>query len=98
MGFMFNGKDETHTPCKQIRFNLYCKFGNFRENFIFANGVKRHICHVKNSPPGYDLPISVNNSDIAISGEFYFHGTMRSFAKNKMLAKISEFTVTFYKL
>ena len=25
----------------------YCKFGNFRENFIFANSVKRHICDVK---------------------------------------------------
>ena len=25
---------------------IYCKFGNFRENFIFAN--KRHIYHVKN--------------------------------------------------
>ena len=28
---------------------VYCKFGNFRENFIFANSVKRHICDVKNS-------------------------------------------------
>ena len=26
----------------------YCEFGNFRENFIFANRVKRHICHGKN--------------------------------------------------
>ena len=26
---------------------MYCKFGNFLENFIFANGVKRHICDVK---------------------------------------------------
>ena len=25
----------------------YCKFGNFRENFIFTNSVKRHICDVK---------------------------------------------------
>ena len=24
----------------------YCKSGNFRENLIFANGVKRHICDV----------------------------------------------------
>ena len=24
----------------------YRKSGNFRENFIFANGVKRHICDV----------------------------------------------------
>ena len=26
----------------------YCKFRNFRVNFIFANRVKRHICHFKN--------------------------------------------------
>ena len=24
----------------------YCKFGNFRENCILANSVKRHICNV----------------------------------------------------
>ena len=23
---------------------IYCKFGNFRENFTSANSVKRHIC------------------------------------------------------
>ena len=26
----------------------YCKFGNYWENFIFANSVKRHISHIKN--------------------------------------------------
>ena len=31
-----------------------CKFGNFRENFIFANSVKRHICVVENSRLGHD--------------------------------------------
>ena len=25
----------------------YCEFGNFCENFIFANSVERHICDVK---------------------------------------------------
>ena len=25
----------------------YCKFGNFRENFIFANSVKTHIFDVE---------------------------------------------------
>ena len=39
---------------------VYCKSGNFRENFIFANSVKRHICDVRNSRLGHDLPISVN--------------------------------------
>ena len=27
----------------------YCKFGNFCDNFIFANSVKRHICDANNS-------------------------------------------------
>ena len=27
--------------------NLCCNFRNFRENFVFANSVKRHIFHVK---------------------------------------------------
>ena len=26
---------------------ITCKFINFRENFIFADSVKRHICDVK---------------------------------------------------
>ena len=39
----------------------YCKFGIFRENFIFANSVKRHICDVQVSRQMYDLPISVND-------------------------------------
>ena len=40
---------------------MYCKSGNFRDNFIFANRVKRHICDVKNLRLGHDLPISVND-------------------------------------
>ena len=71
---------------------LYCKFGNFREHFIFANSVKRDICHIKNSRLGHDIPTSVNDSDIAISRGFYFHETshMRSFAKIT-LAKFPNF-------
>ena len=41
--------------------DVFCKFGNFRENFIFLNGVKRHIFDVKNSRQRHDLPISVND-------------------------------------
>ena len=33
----------------------FCMFGNFRENFIFANSV----CDVKNLRLWYDLPASV---------------------------------------
>ena len=39
----------------------YCKSGNFRENFIFVNRVKKHICGVNNSRLGHDVPISVND-------------------------------------
>ena len=54
---------------------MYCKFGNFRKNFIFLNSAKRHICDVKNLQQGYGLPISVNHGDLAISRGFYFHET-----------------------
>ena len=61
----------------------FCKFGNFRENFIFANSIKSHICQVKISRLGHDSPISLN--DRVISRGFYFHETshVRSFAKIK---------------
>ena len=26
---------------------IYCKFGNFRENLIFVNSVKKHFCDIK---------------------------------------------------
>ena len=40
---------------------IYCRFRNFRENFIFANSIKRHISEVKNSRIRKDLPISIND-------------------------------------
>ena len=39
----------------------YCKFGNFRENFIFANSVKRQIYELKKSQVEHYLPISVKD-------------------------------------
>ena len=70
----------------------YCKFGKFREAFIFANGIKRHICDVIYSRQRHDLPISVN----AISRGFLFSRNFANakFRENKTLAKISEFTVS----
>ena len=38
-----------------------CRFGNFREVFIFANCINRHIRDVKNSQLRHDLPISIND-------------------------------------
>ena len=43
----------------------YCKFGNFREKFIFLNSVKSHIYHVKNLRLGHDLPALVNDKVIS---------------------------------
>ena len=62
------------------------------------NSVIRHICGVKNSRLGPDLPTSVNDSDFAISRVFYFHETSHAYAKFreiKTFAKIFEFTVCF---
>ena len=52
--------------CKRSIFSKsqiwYCKMGNLRENFIFANGIKSNICHVKNLQQGHNLHISVYNN------------------------------------
>ena len=70
---------------------VYCRFGNFRENFIFVNSIKRHISDVKNSQLRQDLPISINERAIFISRGFYFHETlhMQSFPKIKSSRKFT---------
>ena len=45
----------------QARPFRYCRFGNFRKNFIFVNSIKRRTGDVKNSPLKQDLPISIND-------------------------------------
>ena len=35
------------TARKRHNSSIYCKSGNFRENFIFANSVKKHNCDAK---------------------------------------------------
>ena len=54
-----------------LNFNmfLYCKFGNFRENFSFANSVRGHISDVQTSRLRHDLPISVNDRVILLFRE-----------------------------
>ena len=74
---------------------MYCKFGNFRENLIFASSIKRHICEVRNSRLGHDIPIS-GNGRVILPFREGFNFTKLAYAKfreNKTLAKISEFTV-----
>ena len=79
------------TGLKDMRY-MYCKFGNFRENIIFANSVKRHICDVKNLRLRHDLPISVNDTDFAISRGFYFTKYAK-FREYKTLAKIRIYSI-----
>ena len=43
----------------------HCKFGNFRENYIFANSFKIHICELKKSEVRHDFPISVKDKVIS---------------------------------
>ena len=51
----------------------YYKSGNFRENFIFANSVKRHSCAAKNSRLVHYLPITVIDGVISpFCGDFIF--------------------------
>ena len=42
-----------------------CKFKIFRENFIFANNVKRYVCDFKNTRLEPDILISVNGRVIS---------------------------------
>ena len=43
---------------------IYSKFGNFPENVIIANSIKRYINDVKNSLLWQDLPTSINDKAI----------------------------------
>ena len=56
---------------------------------LFWRIALRHICDIKNSQLGHDLPISVNDRIIFPFGKNY-----AKFHENKTLTKISEFTVT----
>ena len=92
----FNMPNDIRVCCLFYFFFNYCKFGNFCENFIFVNSVKRHICHIQNSWLKHDLPASVNDRVIPpFLEDFIF----MELCKNKILAKNSEFTgVHNYKI
>ena len=66
------------------------KFENFRENFIFANSVKRHITRVKIATLAWFTYISKGQRVFAISRGFYYRATphARSFAKIKSSRKV----------
>ena len=69
----------------------YCKFGNFRENFIFAKSAKRHICQLKKTRLWHDLPTSFKNKEFSPFRKVFF--AKLRIRENKTLAKVSEFTV-----
>ena len=79
----------------ELNNHIYWRFGNFRKNFIFANSIKRHITDFKNSRLRQDLPISINDRVILPfrEGLFSRNFAYAKFRENKVLAKISEFTV-----
>ena len=85
------------TSCQTWILSDYCRFGNFRENFIFANSIKRHISDVNNLRLRQNLPISINDRVILPFREVLFSRNFAyayaKFRENKVLAKISEFTV-----
>ena len=49
----------------------------FRENFIFANSIKRHISDVKNSRLRQELPISINDRVILSFHEGFISTKLR---------------------
>ena len=90
----------SHKFCnKKVAFyifnGMYCRFGNLRENFIFANCIKRHISDVKNSRLRQDLPISINDRVVLPFPEGFIFTKLR-ICENKVLAKIYKFTVSVH--
>ena len=75
---------------------LYCKFRNFRENFIFGKSIKLYICNVKKLQLEQDFSTSVNSRVISPFHEGCIFAKMK-FCENKTLAKFSEFTVGPFK-
>ena len=76
----------------QIYRYRYCRFGNFRENFIFTNSIKRHISDVKKWQLRQELPISINNRVILPFREGFIFTKLRIFHENKVLAKMTSFS------
>ena len=71
----------------------YCRFGNFRENFIFANSIKRHTSDVKNSRIRQDFSISITTVILPFREGLFLRNFAYAKYREKLLAKISVFTV-----
>ena len=70
---------------------VYFELGNFPENIIFANSIKRYIYNVKNLRLGLDLHISVNDRVILqfCEGFIFMKLGICEVMQNKTLPKIS---------
>ena len=82
-------------PCVVIssdKWIMYCKFGNFREDFIFA---KRSFVKIKPSRNGKITLSYIDIGKSCLNREFFtsLMCLLMKFAKIKNLAKISESTV-----
>ena len=80
---------------------LNCKFGNFRENFIFANSVKRHICDVKYSRLEHHFTRSVNDRAITPFREGLIFTKLRICEVSRKLYFRKNFriySITFFKM
>ena len=85
-------------PVSVCHFSGYCKFGNFRENFIFANSKKRYICDIKNSRLRHDLPSLVKDRMISLFREGFIFTKRRILAKIKPLRKFPNLRYSCYRL
>ena len=70
---------------------IYCKSGNFRENFSFANSVKRHICDIKVSRTGHDLAISVKDRMISPHCESFIFTKLRIYEVSRQIKPLRKF-------
>ena len=77
----------------------YCKSENFRENFIFANSVKRHICDIKNLRLWHSFPRSVNGRVISVFCEDFIFTKLRMCEVSRKENPRENFRFTvYYKL
>ena len=73
---------------------IYCRLGIFAK-ILFSQIALKYVSYVKNSRLRQDLPISINDRVILPFREGLFSRNFAhaKFRENKILTKISEFTV-----
>ena len=75
-------RDLNFVSILNCKFGKFCKFGNFHENFISSENIKRHVCNVKILGLEHDLPTSVIGRVISPFCEgFIFFKTFTNFSE-----------------